>query len=481
MRRIWSLLVTSVVFGFAITGPVEAREKPNVVVIVADDLGWHDVGYNGSNIRTPNLDRLAERGLRLDRFYVCPICSPTRAGLMTGRYPIRFGLMRAVVPPWREGGLPTNEVTLADVMEKAGYEHRGAFGKWHLGHSDVKYHPLRRGFTRFEGHYNGAIDYFTHEREGEIDWHVDFEPSDRPGYSTNLIAEAASRFIRRHAGGDSPFFCYVPFNAPHGPLQAPEEAIAEYDDLQWKGNPAPKRRRTYAAMVTLMDRGIGRILEAIEEKGLEQETLVWFFSDNGGTGRFGDNRPLRASKQRVFEGGVRVPAIVRWPGGLPGARTVDSPIAYVDVLPTLMHVAGVESHGGRPLDGIDVLDALRGEADTFDRDLYHYWGQQGPKNERIALMDWPWKLVVLGPNVADASANASKRRKLLFRLDRDPQEENDLSGERPNRVERMFERLVRFRWLQPAEAIPPYRVGRNKEFEAPPHWDIRRSPSRNGR
>ena len=182
-------------------------DKPNIVIIVADDLGWQDVSFHGGDIRTPNIDRIAREGVELDRFYVAPVCSPTRAGLMTGRWPIRFGVMRTVFPPWRKGGLDTSEVTLADVLAKAGYEHRGVFGKWHLGHSDIKYHPLRRGFTEFIGQYNGAVDYFTREREGEMDWHTGYQSNYDKGYSTDLTADAAVRFIGKRAGGDAPFFC----------------------------------------------------------------------------------------------------------------------------------------------------------------------------------------------------------------------------------------------------------------------------------
>jgi arylsulfatase B len=207
-----------------------AAVKPNIVFILADDLGWADVGYHGGYIKTPNIDRLAREGVELDSFYVAPMCSPTRAGLLTGRYPIRFGLARAVIPPWRNFGLDTGEITLAVVLGKAGYAHRGAFGKWHLGHHDPKWHPLARGFTHFHGHYNGAIDYFTHEREGERDWHVNYEPSDEQGYSTDLIADGAANFIKEHSK-DGPYFCYVPFNAPHSPFQVPAKYLQQYAHL----------------------------------------------------------------------------------------------------------------------------------------------------------------------------------------------------------------------------------------------------------
>lgn len=340
-----------------------------MVILVADDLGWADVSFHGSQIRTPHLDRLATEGAAFSRFYVCPVCSPTRAGLMTGRYPIRYGLMRAVVPPWRRGGLDTSEVTLPEVLAKAGYRHRGIFGKWHLGHSDVKYHPLRRGFTEFIGHYNGAIDYFTHEREGELDWHRGYESNPDKGYSTDLIADAAVAFINRHARAGSPFFCYVPFNAPHSPLQAKAEDLDRHRHLAGEGPlmglPGKKaagygaagrgrsKRQTLAAMISSMDQGIGRILDALEAHHIGDNTLVWFFSDNGGIPP-GDNRPLNGRKGTVFEGGIRVAAAVRWPGRIAAGSRIEAPLAYIDVLPTLMRVAGIPSHGGKALDGIDA-------------------------------------------------------------------------------------------------------------------------------
>jgi len=265
---------------------------------------------------------------------------------MTGRYPIRYGLMRTVVPPWRKGGLDVSEVTLPEVLGRAGYQHRGAFGKWHLGHSSVKYHPLRRGFTEFVGHYNGAIDYFTHQREGELDWHTGYESNHDKGYSTDLIAAAAVDFINRHAGGPAPFLCYVPFNSPHGPLQAkqPEEGPAGQTHPIFGGEGrGESQRQTLAAMISSLDDSVGAILKALEEHEVADNTLVWFFSDNGGTG-VGDNRPLRGAKGSVFEGGIRVTAALRWPARVPAGRRVTAPLAYIDVLPTLMQIVGLEDH-----------------------------------------------------------------------------------------------------------------------------------------
>ncbi|MEZ5367470.1 MAG: sulfatase-like hydrolase/transferase, partial [Bryobacterales bacterium] len=296
-----------------------AAAPPNVVLIVSDDQGWNDVGFHGGEIRTPNLDRIASQGVELNRFYACPVCSPTRAGLATGRYPIRFGMQRAVCRPFLDVGVPPEEETVAEMLGRAGYAARGAVGKWHIGHSRLRYHPLRQGFTFFYGHYNGNIDYFTHMRDGELDWHRGFDSSYDEGYSTDLIADEAVRFIEEQAGGESPFFLYVPFNAPHAPLQVPAKWLDDYASI------GDKDRRTYAAMVAAMDAGVGRILEALDRTGVTNDTLVWFFSDNGGPGT-GDNTPLRAGKGTVYEGGVRVAAALRWPGKVRAGGKVETPL-----------------------------------------------------------------------------------------------------------------------------------------------------------
>jgi arylsulfatase B len=449
---------------------------PNVVVILADDLGWADVSYHGGYIKTPQIDKLAKEGVELDRFYVCPMCSPTRAGLMTGRYPIRFGLARAVIPPWRDFGLDTAEVTLADVMGQAGYKHRGMFGKWHLGHSQRKWHPNERGFTEFLGHYNGAIDYFDLTREGERDWHHNYQPSDQTGYSTNLIAAGAAEFIRRSAK-DGPFFCYVPFNAPHSPFQAPQKYLDQYKHLAPKSSGKKKKgnksiKQTLAAMVTCMDDGIGQVLTAIDDAGVRDNTIVWFFSDNGGIKSVKENNlPLRGDKLSVFEGGVRVPACIRWPAGIKGGRKVTAPMANIDVLPTLMSIAGKNQHGGKPLDGLNVLPNITGETNQLDRDLFFYHGQSGNQSELYALTTPQWKLVVLGPNIIESDFKSDKHQRMLFAIHKDPFEKNNLADQHPDVVSQLGKRLVEFRKLQPQNSVPAYGGGRG-DFKAPKAWKI---------
>lgn len=461
---------------------------PHIVLIVPDDLGRHDVSFHGGEIATPNIDRIAAEGVLIERFYTAPICSPTRAGLMTGRYPIRYGLMRDVISPWQDFGLDTAEVTLPEVLARAGYEHRAVFGKWHLGHISRKYHPLRRGFTEFVGH-NTSIDYFTKERFGERDWFHGYEPASEEGYVTDLVAEHAVRFIDRHAGGEAPFFLYVPFNAAHSPLQAKEEDLPRYADLEapqpprgWEeitaGYPlAPEERRresrrVHAAMVHSLDEGVGRILRALDERGIAENTLVLFFSDNGGGLGTGDNGPYRGAKSTVFEGGTRVAAAARWPaGGIAGGVRVKAPVAYIDILPTLMGVAGVGDHGGKQLDGRNVRDVLAAEdLDGPARDLYSFVGQKNPAREQVSVISGDWKLVVIGPALhLPGSAEASEQ--LLYRIEEDPFEERDLAANHPDVAADLFDKAREFRALQPPNPVGSFGLGM-EGFEPPPNWQF---------
>lgn len=435
--------------------------RPNIVILLADDLGWNDVSFHGGEIATPHIDRIAREGIDLQRFYACPVCSPTRAGLLTGRYPVRYGLIRTVIPPWRDYGLDTDETTLADVLARAGYTHRAVIGKWHLGHHRIKWHPLSRGFTHFHGHYNGNLDYFTHIRDGERDWHLDFLPSDEAGYTTDLIGAAAARFIRQHAGGDSPFFCYVPFNAPHSPLQAKPEDLKKYEHLlSMSGEP----RQQLAGMIAAMDDAVGRILSAIDDARVAEETLVLFFSDNGGTAH-GDNSPWRGQKGTVFEGGTRVAAAIRWPGILPAGTQCFEPLMYLDVLPTVMSIAGVSDHGGKPLDGTDILSVLRGESSTSDREMFASIG-----GDRHAVWSPPWKLV-------EDNRKDQQHRFYLFDFENDPQETSNVADQHPDVVQQLARRIAWFQSLEPEDHVPHMRVGK-EGFTAPRHWNIRELSAR---
>jgi arylsulfatase B len=432
-----------------------------------------DVVVSAIHVRKwPNIDALVADGIELDRFYVAPMCSPTRAGLMTGRYPIRFGLARAVIPPYRNFGLAVEERTIANALADAGYKHRGVFGKWHLGHHQAKWHPLARGFTQFEGHYNGAIDYITHERDGERDWHIDYEPVDKPGYSTDLIADAAAGFVRSKADEDSPYFCYVAFNSPHSPFQAKPKDLARYV----KRGSKPTAELTLRAMIWSLDQGVGRILRAIEESGEAANTQVWFFSDNGGIGKIkANNRPLRGNKLSTFEGGIRVPACARWPAAWQGGRVLENTIGYIDVFPTVLDSIGVDPAAGQPdgrkLDGVSLHELFSGRNTEFDeRDWYSYHGQPGPQQEKIAIKTSDWKLVVEGPDLRRNGLTPG-HQVYLFRMPDDLFEKNDQSQQQPRVVEGLIQKLTAHRSLQPDAAVPPYHHGK-KGFKPPKNWRV---------
>jgi arylsulfatase B len=472
---------------------------PNIVVILVDDLGWRDVSFNGGDIATPNIDRIAQEGVRLERFYVTPVCSPTRAGLLTGRHPIRYGMMRGVIMGHghHNFGLDPAATLMPQVLADAGYEQRGIIGKWHLGMAR-EHRPMQRGFTHFVGTLGWGADYFTHERYGEVDWFHDEVTVDEPGYATDLISDHATRFIAQHANNDEPFFLYVPYNAPHSPFQAKEEDLPRYTQLEpvpveavvgpgvpperyeWFGGHAMSRarledtegnlrnRQILGAMIHSMDAGIGRILDALDEQGIADNTIVWFFSDNGGHVGIGENRPFRGSKGNVFEGGIRVPAAVRWPtGGVQGGGSISAPLNYLDVMPTLMTAANIAERDDLRLDGQNVLPILRGEAAT-DREFYSYVGQLSNEREQLMAMDRDWKLIIIGPEPLDRAALASSQT-LLFDLGEDPSEQQDVASEHPRIVTRLTQQALAFRALQPEEHVPLFTRPSPGDF-IPPRW-----------
>lgn len=461
-RSLLAALLAFAVFklpGHAATSPARA---PNIVIVLADDLGRGDLGYAGSDIKTPNLDQFVSTGVKLDRFYACPVCSPTRAGLLTGRWPIRHGIMRTVIPPWSNHGLPLEERTLPEALADAGYARRGMFGKWHLGHSKRAFLPPQRGFTHFYGHYNGALDHFTHLREDEVDWHRDNETVKETGYATDLLAREAVRFVEE-SPADQPFFLYVPFNAPHSPYQAKPDDLARYPQRQ--GN-----RRTYAAMVDSMDQAIGQVLNAVEKRADADNTFILFFSDNGGHLPVASNGPLRDGKFSVYEGGIRVAAAVRWPAaGLKGGRVCAEPMGYIDVMPTALRLAKTGTSPAQPvLDGIDVLDVMRGDKTTPERPWFSFIAPQA--REDAAVNVGPWKLVLSGTSLLHPASESTTKVE-LFNLIDDPREANDVAAQYPSRVARLREHLVEFARLQKT-GVAAYAEGRSG-FKAPTDWIIK--------
>lgn len=458
-----SRLALALLFALALASPnssakIRSRPSaPNIILIVADDLGWGDVGWHGSKIRTPNLDRLAQEGVRLERFYSAARCSPTRYGLMTGELPIREGLMAGVIFPWHDTGIPAGKRTLPEALGATGYGERALVGKWHLGASRRAYHPMAQGFTSFYGIYGGAVDYFTRRTSGGgLDWTRDYQPVEEPGYTTELLSDEAVRIIER-GGAARPYFLTLAYTAPHWPLQAPDRDIADYSDVF-----AEEDRRKLAAMITLMDRGIGRVLAALERSGQANNTLVLFISDNGGELPSGGvNLPLRGAKGTGFEGGIRVPALMRWPdGGFVGGRSVEALFTYLDVKPTLLEIAGARADRG---DGESRLNALRANAaaDNAERVLFSHsgWGE----NEWTAVTRFPWKLVRRGVDFARPDAPEPSFL-ALFNIEADPNETTDLSPSNPAIALELLHEMRRYRMMRPAQGgvTPPLPVDRTK-------------------
>ena len=273
--NIKAVIVGLAALSLLVTTPAVAQTKPNIVFILADDLGWKDVGYHGSDIKTPNIDELAQTGVRLEQFYSQQICTPSRAALMTGRYPLRYGLQMAVIPSAGRYGLATDEWLLPQALKQAGYQ-TAIVGKWHLGHIDRKYWPNQRGFDYSYGPLIGEIDHFKHESHGVTDWYRNNKLLKEPGYDTQLFGAEAVRLINAH-DTKSPLFLYLAFTAPHTPYQAPQSYLDKYKGI------ADPQRRAYAAQITAMDDEIGKVIEALKKRKMRDNTLIFFVSDNGGT------------------------------------------------------------------------------------------------------------------------------------------------------------------------------------------------------
>lgn len=408
------------------------RRRPNFVVLFSDDAGYADFGFQEScpsemRAVTPRLTALASDGVRFTSGYVSgAVCSPSRAGLLTGRYQQRFGHEMNIPPGYAGGGLPLSEKLIGDRLRPLGYA-TGLIGKWHLGYPP-EYQPNRRGFDHFFGFLQGARNYLPYPAD-KAPPHQVFQENGTPlpegGYSTDRIGEAARRFIE--SSRDRPFFLFVAFNAVHGPLQARPsdlEALAGID------NP---RHRQYVGMMKALDENVGRILDALASAGLADTTLVVFTNDNGGqTGLTASNAPLRGKKGDMWEGGIRVPMLMRWPGVIAAGRVVDDPVITLDFLPTFLAAAGardVVEDGA--LDGIDLLPLLRGDAERLpERDLF--W-RSGGASGRVAMRDGQWKLV---HNRHQDGAKAE-----LYDLANDIGEQNDLAARNPDRVGAMQARL----------------------------------------
>jgi arylsulfatase A-like enzyme len=441
----------------------EEAKRPNILLIVSDDQGYHDLGcYGSEEIKTPHLDRLARGGVKLTSFYVAwSACTPSRAALLTGRYPQRNGTYDMIrndmvdyghrytpeeyaVSPERVLGTDVREVFISDVLSKAGYTN-GCYGKWDGGQLK-RFLPLQRGFDRFYGFTNTGIDYFTHERYFIPSMYRDSTPTteDKGTYCTYLFQREAVKFLKENH--DQPFFLYVPFNAPHGSssldpeirgtVQAPEKYLAMYPEGETRRE---QRRRGYLAATTCMDDAIGEMLDLLEEYDIANNTLVIFFSDNGGSGH-ADNAPLKGRKSTMWEGGIRVPCIVRYPGRIPAGTTSDEFLTSLEVFPTLVKAADAQPPKDVILDGFDMLPVLTGQQSSSRTEMF--WQRRGDKAARVG--SWKW---------VDSGRGGG-----LFNLAEDIGEENDLSTSKPEVLRRVKSRFAAWRKeMDEAEPRGPFR------------------------
>jgi len=403
---------------------IDKNKQPNIVFILADDLGWADVSYHGSEIMTPNIDQLAENGMQFEQHYVMPTCTPTRIGLMSGQYPSRFG----VTAPAYGKIFEDDTITLASALRERGY-YTSISGKWHMG-SPPKWVPLKYGFDASYGYFHGQIDPYTHlYKTGVRSWHRNDQYLEEQGHVTDLITDEAVRVIESEQ--KNPFFLYVAYSVPHYPLDEPTEWTSMYE-----GRYKEPSRQWYAASVTHMDDGVGRIVNALERTGNRENTLLVFVSDNGAqkswhsdkeyNGRYadkphnvlGDNSPLRGWKGQVYEGGIRVPALVNWPGTLKKGK-ITAPVHIVDWMPTLCEFVGYTPEKDLNWDGQNIWPLIEGQSSQAEpRTLY--W--KTPNT--FALRHGDWKLIV---------ANGDEKAE-LYNLAVDPYETRDLAQQEKKRV-----------------------------------------------
>ena len=414
--------------------------RPNILVIVTDDMGYADIGIHGSkDIPTPNIDALAQVGIRFSDAYVSgPYCSPTRAGLLTGRYPQRFGheFNLDMSPDYRDFGLPLSETTIADHLKRAGYR-TALVGKWHLGFGD-QFHPQARGFDEFFGFLGHSHSYFDSESATNNALLDGRNVVSATPYLTDALADHAVDFIKRQKS--RPFFLYLAFNAVHTPMEATDKYLARFNHIK------DTRRRTYAAMLSAMDDGIGKTLAALRAEGLEENTLIIFFNDNGGPTMKGttingsSNAPLRGSKRQTWEGGIRVAFIVRWKGHLAEGKVDARPIIQLDVLPTALAAAGV--HSKRQLDGVNLLPFLTGNRSGQPHEaLYWRLGQH------MAIRKGDWKLVQTeeGPvRRASPSTHNDLSHAELYNLAEDIGETRNLASTHPRKVRELAAAWLRW-------------------------------------
>jgi arylsulfatase A-like enzyme len=459
LRLAAALFSCIVAFSCALPGAL-AADRPNIVYILADDLGWKDVGFHGGAIKTPHLDGLAQRSARLERFYTEPYSTSARAALLTGRYPMRYGLQTLSILPWSEFGLPTDERLLPEALREAGYR-TVMLGKWQLGHYQKEFWPTRRGFDSFYGSFNGDVDCLRKTNSlHEPDWHRNEQSLKEAGYCTTLIAREAVKVIGKHDKA-KPLFLYVSFSVPQAPLRATKEYLDLYKNI------GDDQRRTYAAMVSALDDAVGKITAALDKNGMGANTLIVFHSDNGGalpnkypTGdgdaqqHYADNGPYRDGKGSFYEGSLRVVALASWPGKIP-AGVVSERIHVTDMYPTLLAIAGASLEQTKPVDGVDQWATITGAKLSSRKEML-----LGMEDFRGALMVENWKLIVY---------SRLPVRYELYNVQDDPSEEDNHADREPQRIQEILARFNEYAWeMAPSLYLEDLRKPR--KFPTPIYW-----------
>ena len=430
------LSIAAIILGGAACPYVWAQQsphRPNVVVIIVDSMGYSDSDpYGAPDIRTPSLNRLAREGVRLtDGYANGPVCTPTRAAFLTGRYQQRVGLEGVLLKDRKDAGLPSSEVSLAKMLKKSGYA-TGLFGKWHLGYKP-EFGPNAHGFDEFFGILDWSVDYYTHKNiDGEPDLYENTKPVERQGYMTDLITERAVAFIDSHAR--EPFFDYVAYNAMVSPIQPPNKP----NDIRTRETWNQATREDYVRMVERVDEGVGSILKALDRNGLAQDTLVVFTNDHGGQW-YSRREPLFHGFGTIWEGGIRVPYLLRWPGHLPAGRISHQPIITMDLTASILGATGTAPAKGRDMDGLDVLPLLSGMQAPVER--IFFWRVDRPGRKQKAVRKGKWKYVW---------DNGSE---LLFDLDKDMAERHDLAYQQRNVVLEL--RKLMTEWEAALARTPP--------------------------
>lgn len=448
------LLTTLAAWLFAVsTSAAAGPRRPNVIFVLVDDMGYADAGCLGStDLRTPNIDRLAREGVRFTDFYAnAPVCTPTRAAFLTGRYQQRVGLewamgftaeqQRRVGDKWVPEpdklalGLPASEPSVARSLKEAGYG-TAVFGKWHLGFRP-EYNPLRHGFDEYFGILLGHTDYYTYRYfDGTYHLYENTQPAQAKGYLTDLINQRAVAYINRQ--GQRPFFLYVPYNAVHWPFQVPDRP----EQVLTEENKYHGTRRDYVAMLERIDQGIGQMLEALERQGVAEDTLFIFSSDNGGE-RLSNNAPLFSHKMTLWEGGIRVPCLMRWPARLPKGKVVRQPAITMDLTATILAAASAQPSKDRKLDGIDLLPILTGQQPEVERTFH--WRVERTGRKQKAVRHGQWKYV------------QDDMVEMLFDLEKDISERIDLAYRQPEVLARLKKLLADWE-AELARSPPPFVV-----------------------